>query len=296
MNFIETITNSDIEDVNLIMRIMLDRIPILLINNSNDKIEESINGLLNLIRFRNPVIFYDDFINKDDYYSLIENEENDYWTSRNEFVCYPHSLGKLTEVINLFESWIIGCNRKSNLLEIIKEKLFETTNFYLEVILSNDKFKTKIIGKKFNNLSLEFEHWLYKDAVKKTEISIEKMKRILSKGMNKQEFENDDIDNIMNFSIEENNLKENLIQKEIQNFYEAAKRTFSILNRIKDLELLDIKTKISSRTLFSTIAYKQASSSRILDFIQKEWKMDFSPLLNFKPSSNFTDTFESLWG
>ena len=100
----------------------------------------------------------------------------------------------------------------------------------------------------------------------------------------------------MNFYFEEMELKENIIKKEISDFYLASKRMLNILSRMKNLEVLGYSTSISSKTLFSTIAYNQSSIERILNFIMQEWNMNYYTFLNSKKSSNFTDTFESLWG
>ena len=162
--------------------------------------------------------------------------------------------------------------------------------------ITENGLKAEIIGKEFQPLDLSFEKWLFQNAINRTEISIERMKRIIAKSYKKSKISKADLDDRMNFSFEELELKENILKKEIINFYQASKRTFSVLNRLKNIESFGYSTRISTRTIYSTIAYKFSSIERILDFIEKNWKINFFTLLDAKKTSNFTDTFESLWG
>jgi len=88
----------------------------------------------------------------------------------------------------------------------------------------------------------------------------------------------------------------NLIKKEILNFYQACRRTFSTLNRFKNLKNFGLNAKISKKTLSKTIAYDHASSDRLFEFIQSEWDTNYDSFLESKKISDFADTFESLWG
>ena len=122
------------------------------------------------------------------------------------------------------------------------------------------------------------------------------MKRIINKSIKNPKKHYEDFEDLMNFSLESEELKQNMIKKEINNFFEASKRAFNILNRIKILESLDIRISFSQRTLNSIVSYNQAPISRLLDFIKAEWNLEFEDNFDNKKLSNFTDTFESLWG
>ncbi len=299
MNLIELFTSSKNEDIALILHCLLDRIPIVIISSNEEDVENIINGLTNLISFRNIMIFYTDFVDLDDYNNLLESEEYDMEIQRNVFLCYPFALEKAISLFSNFNFWIIGCTNNVENRPTLN-KLFKVLNRassqFLLINIHKNTLKPIKEGNNGIKLDISFEKSLYQNAINHTEVAIEKMKRIISKRINTKKILNEQYENIMNFYFEEMELKENIIKKEISDFYLASKRTLNILSRMKNLEVLGYPTNISSKTLFSTIAYNQSSIERILNFIMQEWNMDFKTFLNSKKSSNFTDTFESLWG
>lgn len=297
MKLIEIFSNSTIDDNAITLRCILDRIPVIVIGNSDQEVEDFINDLSGLISFRNQLVFYTDFVEKDDYYNVILNEENDFEAQRNTFLCYPFAVERTIEIFDHFNSWIIGCTKEfSDQFQKVKEILYNNHNYFLIIRLEQHVLKAQIEGQKFPNLKIEFEKWLFQYAIKSTEIAIERMRRVISKNINLKKLPNDAYHNIMNFSFEEKELKINIIKKEINNLYQACRRSFNILNRMKSIENLNLKTRISAKTLLNTIAYEQASIERILDFIIAEWRSNYNIFLESKKISNFTDTFESLWG
>ena len=299
MNLIELFTNSKNEDIALILHCLLNRMPIIIISSDEEEIENIINGLTNLITFRNIMIFYTDFVSMEDFENLIESEEYDMDVQRNLFLCYPFALEKAIEIFDIFNYWIIGClNNIENrtYLNTLIEQLYKSNSQFLRINIEKNSLKPRIENKKSDKIDISFEKSLYQAAINHTEVAIEKMKRVISKRINPKKILDEQYDNIMNFHFEEIELKENIIKKEITDFYLAAKRTLNILTRMKNLEMIGFPTRISSKTLFSTIAYNQSSIERILDFIIKEWNVNYFSFLNSKKSSNFTDTFESLWG
>jgi len=299
MNLIELFTSSKNEDIALILHCLLDRTPIIIVSSNEEEVENIMNGLTDLISFRNIMIFYTDFVNLDDYNNLLESEEYDMEVQRNIFLCYPFALEKAIEIFENFNFWIIGCTNsienRPYLTKLFKGLTNNNSQFLL-IDIQKNSLKPRIEGHKADKLDISFEKSLYQNAINHTEVAIEKMKRVISKRINTKKILNEQYENIMNFYFEEMELKKNIIKKEISDFYLASKRTLNILTRIKNLELLGYPTSISSKTLFSTIAYNQSSIDRILNFIMQEWNLDYYALLNSKKSSNFTDTFESLWG
>ncbi|WP_457556432.1 hypothetical protein [Candidatus Harpocratesius sp.] len=299
MDLINRFSQSEIEDVSLLLRCLLDRIPIVIISEQEEYIENIINELISLIPFRNNLIYLSDFIDRNDYLEIREYEENDLNSERNVFLCFPDASLKAIETIPSFQSWIFGViiDRESyaNYIKIYK-KMYTLVDYFLKLEINEINLKTEIVGNIFPNLDLSLEKWIYESAINRTEMEIEKMKRIISKRTNYRRIPKEEKKSIMNFDIEEKEIKENIIKKEILNFFNACKRSINILNRIQILDALNIRTNLSPRVLFSTIDYKHAPIERILQFILKEWGANFFSLLNLKKTSKLSDTFESLWG
>jgi hypothetical protein len=299
MNLTELFSNSNTEDISLILYGLLNRIPILVTGPDDNEIESIINDFSTLLIFRNIMVFYTDFTSADDYLSFIENEEQDFDIQRNTYLCYPFAIEKVIDIVNNFHSWILGCSyteKDHTILSQIKEKLFVNSPFFIYIEIKNDYLIAQLEGKEFPQFNLTFERWILENAIKKTEISIERMRRVISKRLKIKKIGQDHYHNLMNFKVEELDLKSNIIKKEILDFFQASRRAFSILNRVRSIKELGMKSNISSKTLLNTIAYDRAPIKRILQFILEEWQTRFDEYLELKKVNNFTDTFESLWG
>jgi hypothetical protein len=299
MNLIEYFSNSNSNDIAILINSLLNRLTILITGNNEQEIESFMNEIISLVPFRNLLIYYTDFTDTDDFLSFKETEQQDYDVKRGIYLCYPFASDKLIENFHNFDSWIIGViksDMNQNLMDEIKDKIYHYQPFYLYLEIKDNKFLSQIEGKNFPEIDLSFEKWIIENAIRNTEISIEKMKRVISKRIKSKNIKDFIPTNLLNFNYEENNIKYNLIRNEIIKFYQACKRSFSILNRIKILSEMGISSTLSAKTLYKTIHYDQASIKRIIKFIQKEWDIDFSNFLELKKISNFTDTFESLWG
>ncbi len=59
---------------------------------------------------------------------------------------------------------------------------------------------------------------------------------------------------------------------------------------------MDIDTKIGNKTLFETIDYDETPINRIISFIFKEWKEDFSGLIETGKKVDLGDKIQNLWG
>ena len=120
--------------------------------------------------------------------------------------------------------------------------------------------------------------------------------RVLSEKINLKDFDKDLVKTLLDFDIEKNELKKNILKKEIQNFFSGSKRAFFILSRLNLLNNIDINTKIGSKTLLDTIDYDEASIERMISFIRKEWGEDFSIIIENGKKVNALDSIQSLWG
>ena len=100
---------------------------------------------------------------------------------------------------------------------------------------------------------------------------------------------------MLDFDVEKYELKKNILKKEIQNFFSGSKRAFFILTRLNLLNDLEISTKIGSKTLLETIDYEQVPINRIISFINKEWRENFSNLIENGKKVFIGDKIQSMW-
>ena len=158
-------------------------------------------------------------------------------------------------------------------------------------------------GINLKSINLTFEENILKKIFQDTDDSIIRMRRVLSDKIKSKKMNSDFIDTLLDFSIEKNELKKNILNKELHNFYSASKRAFFILSRLNILNDLNINAKIGSRTLLKTIDYEQiymegiisAPLNRILTFIYKEWGENLLNLIQENKKVDFEEKIQSLW-
>ena len=151
-------------------------------------------------------------------------------------------------------------------------------------------------GINLKQLDLTLEQNLLQKISQDTEKSVAKMKRVLSEKIKSNDLDVDLIESLLNFDVEKEELKKNIVKKEIQNFYSGSKRAFFIFSRLNLLNNLESNTKIGSKTLLETIDYDDAPIERIISFINKEWGEDFINLIENVKKVNALDSMQSLWG
>lgn len=299
MNLIQLLNTLDEANISLILRCLLDRVPILTVGTDEWETNDLVNDIASYLDFRTELVYYTDFVGNDDYEEILANEENDYEVKRSVILCHTNAAAIAIQEIHQFRSWIIGITADSDNEEkliTVKEGLFEAVPYYLILDVRAGHFTVTMEGKEFPRLDLNFEKQLYKDAVKDTEIAIERMKRVLAKKINMRSITDAQLDALIDFSNEEKELKKNIFRKELLEFYQAAKRASYILNRMLMLEQMGMGTSLAEKTLMSTISYERAPSTRIIAFIHNEWGQNYESYLKGGKSSNFGDLLESMWG
>jgi len=296
MKMMETANSADIA---LILRCLLDRVPILIIGKEASEVDELINDLASFISFRNEVIFYTDFVSNDEYTDITSNEENDYEIARSVFLSHCAATKIAAKEIGSFKSWILGTTQDFAYDEDsneIKQQLYEKHAFFLVVKVFPNFMEFIMEGKQFPKIDLSFEKWLYKQAINGTEDSIERMKRVLAKKVKLNAITKDQLKSLIDFEMEELELKRNIFKKELLAFYQACKRASFILNRMVMLQQMDMPATIAEKTLLATISYEQAPVQRILEFILNEWNQSYPDILKSGRTSNFGDLIEGMWG
>jgi len=298
LNFFKIIENLKRTESSLILFCLLDRIPIIVFGEDHQKLDDFLIDLSEFVHFRKEFVFYTDFISFSEYNDLIENENIDYNSLRANIRCPSNVAFKALNQFNSFESWLIGIeisnhkDKVNNLINSIRKKL----DHFLSVFLFSDSFSVKLQGINWKLIDLSLEQNFLQKISQDTEKSVTKMMRVLSEKINLKNFDKDLVKTLLDFEIEKNELKKNILKKEIQNFFSGSKRAFFILSRLNLLNNIDINTKIGSKTLLDTIDYDEASIERMISFIRKEWGEDFSIIIENGKKVNALDSIQSLWG
>jgi hypothetical protein len=298
MNFFEALERLKRADAGLIIFSLLDRIPILVFGTEAYEIDSFLIEVSELIHFRKEFVFYTDFISLSEYQDLIQNENIDYNSQRGHIRCPSNVALKALNHFENFDSWIIGFEipDQKEKIKYFKKSIKKKIKSFLSISLLSESIKVELEGLNEKQFDLTFEQNLLQKISQDTEKSVAKMKRVLSEKIKSDEFDKDLIKVLLNFDVEKEELKKNIIKKEIQNFYSGSKRAFFIFSRLNLLNNIESNTNIGSKTLLETIDYDDAPIERIVSFISKEWREDFSNLIQNGKKVNALDSMQSLWG
>ena len=282
----------------LIIYCLLNRIPIIIFGNSSIDINEFIIELSGLINFRKELVYYTDFISNIEYENLILNENNDYQSMRIQVRCPSNVAIKAISQLSSLNSMIIGIEipKEKNDLVLVKELIKVKTRKFLEIVIDSEDIVINITGINEKLLNLELELKIFQKISENTEKSINKMKRVLSDQIYKSQLDNDLKYSLLDFEVEKTEIKKNIFQEEIQDFYSGAKRAFFILSKLNFVNNMEVDSIIGSKTLLEAIDYEEGSIKGILTFIKNEWGEDFSGLIENNKLTFIGDKIQSFWG
>ena len=282
----------------LILYCLLDRIPIIVLGEDSDKIDNFLIELSELVHFRKDYVFYTDFVSIEDYENLISNESIDYNYQRAHIRCPCNVSIKTLNQFENINSWLIGLmipNLKEQFNKI-KTHIRSKAKELLFITISSDKISIEVDGINLKLIDLTLEQNIFKKITQDTEKSIVKMKRVLSDKITATELDKDLLKTLLDFEEEKSELKKNIFKREIQNFYSGSKRAFFILSRLNLLNDIGIQTQVGSKTLLETIDYEEAPIERMISFINKEWGENYSILIEDGKKAFMGDKIVSLWG
>ena len=298
MNFFNFLDKLKRSSNSLILYCLLDRVPIIVLGDDSEKVDNFLIELSELIHFRKDYIFYTDFISPEEYENLISNESIDYNYQRAHIRCPSNVSSKALSQFDNINSWLIGVvipNQKKELHQL-KDLINNKTEKLIYITFLSDKLSIELKGINLKSIDLTFELNIFKKISLDTEKSINKMKRVLSDKITVNNLDNDLVSTLLDFNEEKNELKKNIFKREIQNFYSGSKRAFFILSRLNLLNNVGFQTGIGSKTLFETIDYEDASIERIISFISREWGEYFSNLIEDNKKNFIGEKIVSLWG
>ncbi len=280
----------------LLLRIILDRIPVIVIGSDYNEIDNLINGLIKLAPHRHEYVFWSDFVEPEEYLQLCQEEEDDFNIPRNIF-CSPSNASRhIFGRIDKLKGWIIGFDISNGITKediLINIKKYEDQ--FLIIQIESNNLTLKLYGIN-NGMDLDFEKKIIDKSIQKTEVALEKMKRVLKKKI-KSTPSNEIMTAIMRFDSEEEKIRMNIFIQEIQTFIQAGMRSLAILSRIDLLRELGFKEiRISGKTLLQTIDYNEVNSDRILQLIKAEYGVDFSPCIKGGKIVQIGDKIDGLWG
>jgi hypothetical protein len=280
------------KELAILIRALLDRYPIIVTGDSEENIDLISESLINLVPHRREVVFGTDFIRQEEYEQLINHEKSDYNGERLIFRA-PSSLAfENYQPITPFRGWVIAV--PSHIEQRMINSLNQQAWCFLILRIRGDRLSLQINdGHKWLN-EVSFEEKLLDKVLTETEMKIERISRVLkraARGKVSERLEKSLID----LDPEEERVRQSLFREHVLAFVQAAWRILVILQRLRLLEGVGVKSVISEKMLRQAIDYKGAAISRLMEFIQAEWGEDFRSVVEGGRDRSFGDRLEGYW-
>jgi len=284
------ITNLSKEEFSQLLNCLFLRIPIIVFGENSDTINMFVDFLATLIPHREPIVYWTDFVTREEHLQLLSAEERDYDVKRVIILIYTQYAKRALSEFSEFKGCIIGVKSTSMTLEdAIKIILGKNDN--CGVFYVSNLFKFRIYGK----INMHFGKMLSEQVIEKTGVAMERIRKVLIKKLGKKQLNENILKVLLDFDVEEEAIKEEILKEEILKFVHACRRALYLLSRIRLLEQFHIAGRISGKTLLETIGYFQTPPEDIILFIKAEWGEDFENILQKGRLSHIEDWLSSLW-
>ncbi len=280
----------------LILRAVLDRIPIVLIGRDSTSVDELVDTLVSLAPHRHQYIFRTDFMLPEEYMNLCQEENDNFTIPRGIFSSCSTDSPYIFQTLEDLKGWVLGFDITDELKKV--DIISNMSNITLKFLIINqdlDKYDISLTGWKENGLDLQLEKKIIERAIKNTDVAVEKMKRVIKKRI-KVDPSKGVMESIMEFDTEAEQIQSNIFDSEIKAFAHAGERALSILNRIDLLINASFKIQISGKTLLETIDYQEVDYERLLQFVQAEYGVDFAHCIKGGRSAAVGDRLDGFWG
>ena len=164
MNFFKFLDKLKRSYNSLILYCLLDRVPIIVLGDNSEKIDEFLIELSELIHFRKEYIFYTDFISKNEYENLISNESLDYNYQRGHIRCPSSVSRKALSQFGNINSWLIGIEipKEKDELFNLKKKINEKADKLIYITMQSNTISLEIIRMNLKSINLTLEQNIFK--------------------------------------------------------------------------------------------------------------------------------------
>lgn len=286
----QLVINLEKEEFSHLLNCLFLRVPIIVFGENSNVINMFVDFLATLLPHREPVVYWTDFVTREEHLQLLSAEEQDYNVKRSIILVYSQYARRALSEFFDFKGCIIGVKSTTMGLDEVK-KVVIARNGSCGVLRISDMLRFQ----KYGNVDMYFGKMLSEKVLEKTSVAMERIRRVLVKKLGRKRLNANLLKILLDFSAEEEAIREEVLKEEILKFVHACRRALYLLSRIRLLEQFRISGKISGKTLLETIGYFQTPPEDIILFIKTEWNEDFENILQKSRFSHIEDWLSSLW-
>ncbi|TXT56879.1 MAG: hypothetical protein BAJATHORv1_20476 [Candidatus Thorarchaeota archaeon] len=291
-------------DFHLLLNTLLSRIPVLVVGEDIEIVDDLTESLTKLIPHRHKLVFWRDFTSENEIISVWEEEKHNYEVNRTVACCLSSNLRLALERISTFTSWVIsvplgatslGLDISSDVLnEIIEKVSNQSGNCGILRIMAPSDFSFSLVNPV--QCSLDVEKNIVSKILTRKNQSLERIRRLLRKSLRDLRVSDHITKVVLNLDDESEKLTHDVFEEEINNYVHAARRAVTLLSRIRLARELGTTTSLTERNLFETIGWNGGGVSDLIQFINAEWHEDFSDCVKGGTLSGLGAWVDSMWG
>jgi len=286
----QLVTNLSKEEFSQLLNCLFLRVPIIVFGENSNVVNMFVDFLATLLPHREPIVYWTDFVTREEHLQLLSAEEQDYNVKRNITLIYAQYAKRALSEFFDFKGCIIGVKSMSMALEDVTRIVIDR-NGNCGVLHISNPFKFQ----KYGDVDMYFGKMISEKILEKTSVAMERIKKVLLKKLGKKQLNENLLKILLDFNAEEESIREEVLKEEILKFVHACRRALYLLSRIRLLKQFRISGKISGKTLLETIGYFQTPPEDIILFIKAEWNENFEDVLQKGRFSHIEDWLSSLW-
>ncbi len=290
------------DDFPLLLNSLLCRIPILVVGDDTELLDDLTESLTHLCQYRHRLVFWRDFTTEDELFMVWSEEKHDYEVDRTLVCSFSSSFDLVMERITHFMGWVISMPRSkiregsshADINEITAKLLANSPNCGVLRVLSPSSFEFSLA--KGGVIKTAVEEQIISKILTRTHASLERIRRLLKKSLRNLKFSDSMLSSILSLDDEAEKITQDMFNEEINRFIHAARRAVTLLSRIRLTRELGAKTALSERNLCDAIGWDGGSLFELIRFIKSEWHEDFSDCVKGGSLSDLGAWVDSMWG
>lgn len=292
------------DEFSLILNSVLGRIPILVIGEDIELIDDLTESLTLLCPHRHKLVFWRDFTSQDELLAVWEEEKHDYEVNRTVVCGLSSNLRLAMDRVSKFSGWILAIALNSRILGV--EVTEETLQDILDKVLSTSEncgvLRVKSPSSmtftlmRENSGSFEVEKRIVSKILTRKRQALERIRRLLRKSLRGVNVSDHIVKAVLKLEDESVKLTQDVFDEEINSYVHAARRAVMLLSRIRLARELGASTSLTERNLYEAIGWEGGSLSDLIRFIMAEWHEDFSDCVKGGTLSGLGAWVDSMWG
>lgn len=288
----------------LLLNSILIRIPIVVIGQDIELIDDVSNSLTSLCPHRHKIMFWRDFTSEAEISAVWEEERHNHEVSRTVVCSLASNLRLALDRIGKFRAWILSLPLGSKVFgatineheigDIVEQIRSHSKNCGILRVHSPSALSFHTSEPAVGSLALE--KGIVDKILTRKRQSLERIKRLLRKSLRVVDSSAGLVSTVLALDDESDKITQDVFREEISSYVHAARRAVIILSRIRLARELGAPTTLTERNLLEAVGWESGNLGDMIQLIRAEWHEDFSDCVKTGTLSGLGAWVDSMWG